>query len=103
MARLAEDSTLRPSNHDRYILHVFPSLELKGLDRFEEMLDSKKGSADVDGVCLLPDIDGHVPDGVGGGFIGYAGVGAEDVEGAEVGYGGCYGGGDCGFRGDVAL
>jgi hypothetical protein len=70
---------------------------LRCFDRFEKMLDGEKCTADVYGVCFFPEGEREVPEGVGGAFVGDAGVGGKDVYGAEVGY--CSGDG----RGDVGL
>lgn len=51
------------------------------------MLDCEEGPANVGVVGLLPEVERELPDGVGVGLVGYAGVGDEDVEGPEVGSG----------------
>ena len=51
------------------------------------MLDGEKSSTNIDGVHFVPDLGGHAPKGPFDAFVGYPGVGAEDVDRAEVGAG----------------
>lgn len=67
------------------------------------MLDGQKSTPDIGVVSFLPEVKRDFPDWVGIGFVRYAGVGYEDVDGAVVlfcrGDGGFYGG----FGGDVSF
>ena len=63
----------------------------------EKVLDCQKGTADIDTVDGLPGFQGQFPDVGMAGFICDACVGAEDVDGAEVGLGCFDAGGDGGL------
>ena len=87
MARLAEDATLTPRNDDRDVGKLFTGGLLVLLHGAEEVLDGEEGAAHVDGVGAVPELGGHVPYAVGARLVCDTGVGAEDVNGAEVGDG----------------
>lgn len=58
-----------------------PSVRFRGQ---QEVLDGEEGAGDVCGVGFLPEGERQLPDRVGVRFVGYPGVGDEDVDGAEV-------------------
>lgn len=67
------------------------------------MFYCEKCSANIDAVDVFPGFERHFPDVGVGLLVGDSGIGAQDVDGAEVGCGllDCLG--DGGFVGDVAL
>lgn len=62
-------------HHDNsQVLQLFSKTLLSSACSTQKMLDSQEGAPDVDLVCLLPDIQWHIPDGAIIAFVCDAGV-----------------------------
>lgn len=102
MARLAELARLAARHHDGQVVQLAAQRLLRGPRGAQEVLDDEEGAPDVGAVGPLPQVQGHVPDGVRGALVRDAGVGDEDVDRTETSPGLLEAGADRFLIGDVA-
>jgi len=87
MPRLTKLPCLRARDYNCEIFNLFSGANLRFFGAEEEVFDCEEGAADVGIVGFLPEGEGDLPDWVGVGFICYASVGDEDVDGSMLGFG----------------
>lgn len=102
VSRLAELAGLAARHHDGQVLQLAAQRVLRIASGAQEVLDGEEGAADVGAVRPLPQVQGQVPDGVLAALVRDAGVGDEDVDGAEASPGLLEAGADRFLVGDVA-
>jgi len=104
MTCLTKDSTFRSRHNDTDIFDFLASITLRLLNGFEEVLDGQVRTTHVYGVGAVPELTGHIPDRIAGGFICDACIGAEDAYRLrEMADGLGYRSLDGGFGADVTL